>query len=332
LGGGTRDWQHEAGYGQAVLRRTHHEPCGSEEDCRGSSQALGCGEAGGEKQIVNRRRIAMIIPRCATLKVTWIVLILGLSLGVSSRETVGIALEADAQWHLDFPDLPDTLATMSTGQRQPARLTVRLPGNYSRNRKFPLSAFLNGNDGGRGDTLPRDPQTIGSNDFICVSLPLFKQALNKTDGVLVTVDDFEIVSRAYRAMFQKLVDTVPNIDPERSALGGFSNGAHTTALLLAGQDDFILSHFHAFYFVEGGNPLAANALHRAALKPCRFLLMCGDQGSDYLSPAVEARAKECGLGFTFVTMRSTGHEFPLKYQRLMGQWIRGERLSETEQK
>lgn len=265
-------------------------------------------------------------------KANCIVMVLALSVVASARGAAGIALEADARWQLEFPDLPDTLATMSTGQRQPARLTVRLPANYSREGKFPLFAFLNGNDGGRGDTLPVDPKIIGSNDFICASLPLFKRAFDKTDGVLVTVDDFETASRAYRVMFQKLFDTVPNIAPERSALGGFSNGAHTTALLLAGQDDFILSHFRAFYFVEGGNPLAANTLHRAALKPCRFLLMCGDQGKDYLSPAVEFGAKKHGLDFTFMTMRDTGHEFPPKYQRLMGQWIRGERLSVTEQK
>lgn len=265
-------------------------------------------------------------------KANWIVMLLALGFIASARGAAGIALEANARWQLEFPDLPDTLATMSTGQKQPPRLTVRLPANYSREGTFPLFTFLNGNDGGRGDTLPVDPKIIGSNDFICASLPLFKRDFDKTNGVLVTVDDFATVSRAYRVMFQKLFDTVPNIVPDRSALGGFSNWAHTTALLLAGQDDFILSHFRAFYFVEGGNPLAANALHRAALKPCRFLLMHGDQGNDYLSPPVEFGAKKHGLDFTFVTMRDTGHEFPPKYQRLLGQWIRGEGLSEAEQK
>ena len=265
-------------------------------------------------------------------KANCILVVLALSVVVSARGAAGNALEPNARWQLEFPDLPDTLATMSTGQRQPPRLTVQMPANYSREGKFPLFAFLNGDNGGRGDTLPHDPKTIGSNDFICVSLPLFKRAFDKRDGVLVTVDDFVTASRAYRVMFQKLFDTVPNIAAERSALGGFSNGAHMTALLLAGDDDFILSHFRAFYFVEGGNPLVANALHRVALKPCRFLLMCGDEGNDYLSPAVEARARECGLDFAFITMRGTGHEFPLKYQRLLGQWIRGERLSETHQK
>ena len=44
-----------------------------------------------------------------------------------------------------------------------------------------------------------------------------------------------------------LLDAVPNITPERSTLGGFSNGANTTGVLLAGQDDFILRHFRAFF-------------------------------------------------------------------------------------
>jgi len=104
----------------------------------------------------------------------------------------------------------------------------------------------------------------------------------------------------------------------------------TTALLLAGEDDFILRHFRAFYFVEGGSPLAANALHRASLKRCRFLLLRGDQTDDYLSRALELGARESGLDFTFITMREAGHEFPMEYQRLLGQWIRGERLPETE--
>src|SRR5258705_3179795 len=126
-----------------------------------------------------------------TLNANRIVMVLALSFGTFAQGAVGVALEADVRWSLEFPDLPDTLATMTTGERQPARLTVRLPANYSRDGKFPLFVFLNGNDGGRGDTLPLDRETVGSNDFICANLPLFKRAFDKTDGGLVTVDDFE---------------------------------------------------------------------------------------------------------------------------------------------
>jgi hypothetical protein len=137
-----------------------------------------------------------------------------------------VKLEPDARWQLEFPQLPDTLATIISGERQPARLTVQLPANYSRTGKFPLFVFLNGGDGGRADGLPIDRTTVGSNDFICVNLPLFKRAFDKKDGGLITIDDFETLSGAYRAMLEKLTKTIPNITRHRSAIGGFSNGAH----------------------------------------------------------------------------------------------------------
>lgn len=251
---------------------------------------------------------------------------------------VEVKLEADARWQLEFAELPDTLATLASGERQPARLTVRLPATYSREGKFPLFVFLNGGDGGRGDTLPLDRKTVGANDFICVNLPLFKRVFSKDDGGLVTVDDFGAVSRAYRTMLQRLLDTVPNIIPERSTLGGFSNGAPTVALLLAGHDDFVLRHFCASYFVEGGTPLVANALHRAGMKHCRFLLLRGDRSEAeperqaflHVTRTLEFLAKEHALDFTFVVMRDTGHALPPKYQTLLGQWVRGEKLADIE--
>lgn len=251
-------------------------------------------------------------------------------------------LEPNATVHLAFPDLPDTRATMSSGQRQQARLTAQLPANYSRDGKFPLFVFLNGGDGGRGDTLPLDRGTVGSNDFICVNLPLFKHT---NDGVVISMDDFSTLSRCYRAMLQRLFDKVPNITPERSTLGGFSNGGHAVGVLLAGQDEFILSHFRAFYLVEGGfGPLAANALPKAAMKPCRFLLLRGDKADDdtakskderehntYLAQALELEAQEHHLNFTFVTMRNTGHDLPRNYQAMLGAWVRGESISQTDE-
>lgn len=250
-------------------------------------------------------------------------------------------LEPNAQWSLYFPELPDTLATMWSSQRQPARLTVQLPANYSRDGKFPLFVFLNGGDGGRGDTLPLDRRTVGSNDFICVNLPLFKHTDSTNDDREISMDDFQTLSQCYRVMLQKLFDKVPNIMPKRSALGGFSNGGHAVGVLLAGQDAFILSHFRAFYLAEGGfGPLAANALRKDAMKPCRFLLLRGERADDdtakskgerehntHLAQALELEAQEFNLDFTVVTMRNIGHDLPRKYQAILGAWVHGESVS-----
>src|SRR5262249_35437608 len=146
------------------------------------------------------------------------------------------------------------------------------------------------------------------------------------DGVGISIDDFSTLSRCYRVMFQRLFDAVPNITPERSTLGGFSNGGHAVGVLLAGQDEFVLSHFRAFYFADGGfGPLAANVLGKTAMKPYRFLLLRGEKADDdtekskderehntRLAQALELEAQEHHLDFTFVTMRNIGHDLPRK--------------------
>lgn len=265
-----------------------------------------------------------------TLKI--LVLIFVLIVRAQGAETV--KLEPNAMLRFDFPDLPDTLATMNIGEKQPAQLTAQLPENYSRDGRFPLCVYLDGWDGGRGDRPGIARAIVGSRDFICVNMPLFKRVYSTNDGVLgllVSVDDFEMVSRAYRAMLQKLFDAVPNITPERSAFGGFSNGAHTTSLLIAGQVEFILHHFQAFYFVEGGAFLAANTLEKpsSSIKHFRFLFLHGDYSSGFRNSAIEGFAKEQNLDFTTVVMRNTGHAFPPQYMATTGQWIRGEKLPST---
>ncbi|MGB7769870.1 MAG: hypothetical protein WBN22_13585 [Verrucomicrobiia bacterium] len=273
--------------------------------------------------------------------------ILALALAVTTcalgAETV--KLEPNAILRFEFPDLPPTLETLASGEQQPAQITAQLPENYSRDGKFPLCVYLDGGDGGRGDRPGIARAIVGSTNFICVNLPLFKRSYNTNDG-LVSLDDFETVRRAYRTMLQKLFDAVPNITPERSVFGGFSNGAHTTSLFIAGQDEFILRHFHAFYLVEGGlGPLETNVLQKPSLRHYRFLVLRGDQPDDdqpqsksmrehwtVLARAVEREAAEHSLDFTSIVMHGYGHEFQPKYMAIAGQWIRGEKLPVTETK
>jgi hypothetical protein len=240
-----------------------------------------------------------------------------------------VKLQPNQVLRFEFPDLPDTLATMESGRRAPARLTAQLPDNYSPDGVFPIFVFLSGGAGGRGDTLFLDRgKTIGSRDFIMVNLPLFKRAYQPENNPGITIDDFEVVSRCYRTMLGRLFDAVTNTTAERSAFGGFSNGAHAAALLVAGQDDFILRHFRAFYFVEGGYSLVVNALGKPALKSRRFLWMRGahhnpaKDGYARVLVAIEQIAEEANLNFTSVVMLDTGHAFPPKHQEMLGQWVR----------
>jgi hypothetical protein len=258
------------------------------------------------------------------------------------RDADAVKLEPNSTLRFEFPELPDTLETMKSGKREPARLTARLPANYSRDGKFPLCVFLNGGGGGRGDSLQFDHRVVGSNDFICVTLPLFKRAPLDTNSS-ISMPDFPTISRAYQTMLGKLLEAVPNTTPERSALGGFSNGAHTTAVLLAGQDEFILQHFRAFYFIEGGfGLLAANFLSSPTMKPYRFLVLRGDRAPqqpknvahfhavDHLAQSLQYTAQQQELDFTLIVMRGLGHELRQPYDMLIGSWLRREKLPEIE--
>jgi len=258
---------------------------------------------------------------------------LGVSLACPLHGGDAITLEPDATFRLEFPDLPDTLETLASGERQSARLTATLPTNYSRDGKFPVFIFLDGDKGGRGDGLPIPGRQVVPRDFVCVALPLFKRSYKTNESALITMEDYETLSRAYRVMLQRLFTVVPNITSERSALGGFSNGGHAVAVLLAGHDEFILRHFRAFYFVEGGfGPLAAHVLQHPVVRRCRFLLMCGDRPEAkpepkmHLARALESLAREHEVNLTAIVMKGYGHELPSEYLQQLGRWIRGERL------
>jgi hypothetical protein len=243
-----------------------------------------------------------------------------------------VQIGPSARLTFEFSDLPEMLATVGQDKKEPARLTALLPENYSAQGRFPLCVFLNGGDGGRGDRLPLDRKTIGSNDFIIVSLPLFK---SPGETGLVKMSDFEAISRAYRAMLGKLMGVVPNITPERSALGGFSNGAHTIGVLLARQDKFILDHFTSYYLIEGGFGYSSASFYPeplAVFSHCRFLFLYGDQPSDeqstkihdYLARAQEISANQNHIACARVVMEGIGHSLPPNYQDFLGRWIRGE--------
>lgn len=251
------------------------------------------------------------------------IILLGLAGTVHPAEPPA-KLQPGAILRFEFPDLPDTLASMDSGKKQPAALTVRLPDNYTLDRPLPLFLYLIGGPGGRGEArdLALGLSVIGQRDYICAVMPLFKAKVNVNEpsrGVMVRKDDFDVISRSYRTMLQKLLDTVPNITPQRSVLGGHSNGAHTTGVLRAGQDPFILDHFRAFYFYEGGvMSLSAEVLQHPLLQQSRFLVMMGGKGpfQRIVNPIREAAIAN-KLDFTFVTMEGYGHEQPPEYHNMI---------------
>lgn len=230
----------------------------------------------------------------------------------------------------EFPDLSPNMAAMFGGKPIPNVLVADLPSNYTTEKKFPIVIYIDGGNGGDYLSTKWLREALGPNDFIAVRLPLFKKEKIPTDpagGRAVLSKDFEIISANYRVMLEKLFATVPNITARGSTLGGFSNGAHTTAVLLEGGDEFILKHFDHFYFIEGGMPvLRGDVLRKPELREVRVLAMLGDRGrgGDFAKSVGEklSAARESGMDVTWLPMRGYGHEWPLDYKKLLPLWLR----------
>src|ERR1017187_3596954 len=120
---------------------------------------------------------------------------------------------------ITFPEMPPTFYDRYTQMDVKARMTVFLPRNYDPGRKHPLLVFLNGGDGGTGSNLGVARSLSGEQDFVCVSMPLFKVIDPKARGGYVMQDqDARYMWPFFRAMLSKLVELVPNIDPSDQVL------------------------------------------------------------------------------------------------------------------
>jgi hypothetical protein len=302
----------------------------------------------------------------ATITAYFLVFLLSCSGTAYSAEPGNMNLAPNGAIELQFPQLPDTFFTVKNGTKVPAQLEARLPSNYSADRKFPLFVFLGGGDGGDAgrNSTGGTRSMIGDTDYICVSLPLFKTPDSHSSAMgqipadlqkgmspevlemmkkmattgIVSQEDYGLISSSYTVMLHKLFETIPNIDPDRSVMAGFSNGAHTIGVLLAGKDPFVLGHFHSFCLIEGGMGMALDPAKTLSpeLKNHRYLFLLGDGAGDQKGWGAAARpfvlqveknfvqqATAYGLDCSLVTMQNTGHTFAPAYHPVVKDWARG---------
>lgn len=239
-------------------------------------------------------------------------------------------LKAGGVLEFVFEELPNTFHGKCLGKTVSPRLLASLPQNYTKEGTFPLLVHLGGGDGGGVTREQLDYVRIltADRDFIAVSMSLFKKEIDPKEvfgGQLIgAYDDYPLISRCYRKMLQTLFDAVPNIDPKRSTLGGFSNGAHATALLVGALDPFILKHFSSFYLLDGGFHIPS--FHKMAVREKRFIYFVGGSRNGKLRPHLLDRLDATvGPGWapnvTVVKMPDVEHAFPAQYIPQLRSWI-----------
>jgi predicted peptidase len=236
---------------------------------------------------------------------------------------------------LKFPELPQTLYAMQSGQEALTQAYLALPDNYSLERKFPLFVFLYGGHGGPGAGPGRGQQIMENKDCIFVNLPLFKKKIDPSGpfkGLLITTEqDGETICRAYSAMLKKVYANIPNIDTAHNIIGGMSNGAHSIVAMFEQGDAYLMSTFQNLVLIEGGW-YSIKTFDR--YKGKGILYLHGDYvgQNDWLGkkmredlPKAVKKLEDAivahQLNATGLIMKDTGHDMPVKFNADVKAWV-----------
>lgn len=233
---------------------------------------------------------------------------------------------------LEFPALPKSNYFLATAKIPTTKCSVYIPTNFCDQCKIPVILWIDGGSGGAGDRVEYIKKIVGKNDFILINFPLFKKNVeallpdssNYWPRLRIRNQDSEILWNSYKMMLDSIFRLIPQIDKTNAYMGGFSNGAHATAVLLNRSEHEITRYFNKFFFVEGGDGLE----NYSVLSNRQVLYM---QGTELTYPnwvkSFFLNAKKNMAKARFVYMKGVGHNFPEKYYDILCEWISTERKS-----
>jgi hypothetical protein len=226
-------------------------------------------------------------------------------------------------------ELPSNLYSEFTGKKQNSFLQYCLPANYSKKKNYPLIVYVTGFHGYEGGNIQNAIDIANNRDCIVASLPLFKANIDHTEylgGMLIGFADYPVLARAYKAMLEKFFLAVPNIDRQKSAMVGMSNGALAIAVLVSSNDKYILEKFQSFCLVEQGM-FHLTDLHKTPTRDRRFLILVGDKeayGRDLMirgAKLLQDYNQLYGRSVESRILKNTGHELTPSCKKDIGIWI-----------
>lgn len=239
---------------------------------------------------------------------------------------VVLGLVPDTTLILEFPHLQKTNYYLSTGKYPIPLCSVYLPINFDETRKFPVVLWIDGGMGGAGNCVKYVKEKVGDKNYILINFPLFKDRIEalKPDSsnfwtrLRIRNSDGDILCNSYKTMLDSIFTLIPQIDRNNAFMGGFSNGAHATAVLLNRPKAEITHYFNKFFFVEGGDGLDDYSILLA--RPVLFM-----QGTELSYPnwvkSFYKNAKKHKAKASFIYMKGVGHDFPKVYFQRFKNWI-----------
>lgn len=147
---------------------------------------------------------------------------------------------------IPFPDLPKM---MHGGE---AEVRFRVPENFSYPNPVPVFVWMNGGKGGNRintDFFPKE-------DFLLIGLPF--PETSKAPKDCFQPGGFDELLNYQQTMLDKVFELVPNIDKRLCAMGGFSNGAHSTCAYICEEQEKYGEFFNAIIVIDGGGRLDGN--------------------------------------------------------------------------
>jgi len=254
-------------------------------------------------------------------------LVFPLWLGPSAAATEW-SLEPDASRTFVFPDAPPSLWREALGIEKATAATVLLPTDYTEDRDFPLLLLIGGAQGNHGHEADWIRQYVGDTGIICVSIPLFIRELapmeedesNRWIRLYLGPEESAWIWRAWRPMLETVFAAIPNIDRSKCFIGGFSNGANATAIVLDNPETGpeLRDYFGHFVLIEGGKEISA----RPAFDGLSFLVCEGALKAGRFQPIATGLSRIPGVAVNFHQMPGVGHAVPDHEKRWVGNWIR----------
>lgn len=266
------------------------------------------------------------------MRTLWAVLLAGLVAypGLAQLTPPSVSIWGAVQT-LEFgqDELPANLYSMFTGDPENSVLQYCLPADYSQEKTYPLIVYVPGFHGHPGGNIGNAKDIANSHECVVASLPLFKATLDRSEigkGLILSFSDYAVLGSAYEMMFEKFFTAVPNIDPTKSGMVGFSNGALAIAVLISSNNQYILERFQSFCLVDHGM-FHLTDLHKHPARDRRFLIMVGDR--DGLGRELKIRgAKLWEDSFQLLevdvesrVLLNTGHELTDACKVEIGNWI-----------